>query len=71
MLRVARNEHVLRDVDSGAGTLLYRDDGQTIEEFVQYLLALLRGLRGDPVADPTWASPPMPPTAAAAAKELR
>ena len=51
MLCVARDEHVLGDVDSCSGTLLYRDDGQTIEEFIQYLLALLRGLRGDPVSD--------------------
>ncbi len=51
MLRVARDENVLVDINACSGALLYRDDGQTIEEFVQYLLRLLRGLRGDPVAD--------------------
>ena len=51
MFRVARNEHVLRDVNACSGALLYGDDRQTIEEFVQYLLRLLRGLRADPVAD--------------------
>ena len=79
---VARDEHVLGDVDSRSGTLLYRDDGQTIEELfnicslscavcaeipfriwvlVSNTLPLL----------PTWASPPMPPTAAATTNELR
>ena len=50
MLRVGRNEHVLRDVYPGARTLLYRDDGQTIQELVENLLALLSGLLRDPVA---------------------
>ena len=51
MLCVARNEDVLVDINACSGALLYGDDGQTIEEFIQYLLALLRGLRGDAIAD--------------------
>jgi hypothetical protein len=40
----------LVDIDPCAGTLLYCDHGQTIEEVIQYLLGLHSGLRGDSVA---------------------
>ena len=51
MFSVGRNQNVLIDVNAGAGTLLYCDYGQTIDEVIQYLLGLLAGLRGDSVAD--------------------
>ncbi len=81
MLCVGRNEHVLRDVYAGARALLYRDDGQTIQELIENLLALLSGLLRDSVAYlgvggqepvlPICARPPIPPIRAAAANELK
>ena len=48
---VRRDEDVATDVDTGAGALLERDDGQPVEEVVEHLLALCGRLLGDTVAD--------------------
>ncbi len=51
MFCVGRDEDVPANVYAGAGTFLERDDRQAIEEVVQDLFALCRGLLGDAVAD--------------------
>ena len=51
MVRVGGDEDVFADVDPCSRTFLERDDRQPIEEVIEYLFALLAGLRGDAVAD--------------------
>src|SRR6185312_10517255 len=51
MFRVRRNQNVSPDINAGAGAFFEGDDGQAIEEVVQYLLALYGRSLGDAVAD--------------------
>ncbi len=51
MVCVGGDEDVFADVDPRSRTFLERDDRQPIEEVIEYLFALLAGLRGDAVAD--------------------
>jgi hypothetical protein len=44
MFRIGRDEDVAPDVHTRSGTLLERDDWQSIEEVIQDLLALLSRL---------------------------
>src|SRR5258708_6064909 len=50
MFGVGRGVNVGADVHAGTGSFLQRDHRQAIQEVVQDLLALLRKLRGDAIA---------------------
>ena len=51
VVSVRGDENVPADVHTGAGSLLERDHGQTVQEMVQDLFGLLTGLLRDAVAD--------------------
>ena len=51
MFRIGRNQDVRADIHAGARAFFERDDGQAIEEVIQYLFAFDGGLLGDAIAN--------------------